>query len=219
MGRIIKRYGNRKLYDTTESRYVTLEEIARYVRAGEDVTVIENETGEDLTALAFAQIILEEERRKSGLLSLPVLRQLIQHGEQAIQGFVAQVDRGMGAIGEIGERAGRRVQELVGMGERLGSLQRRVDELVVGMDAFDVSGVWARVYRMQLASHGMGAAAALALSGLDLALWDLRCQATGWPLVTLLGGRAKPIKAYAGGIALGWQEPAALAEEARRPAP
>jgi polyhydroxyalkanoate synthesis repressor PhaR len=128
MGRIIKRYGNRKLYDTTESRYVTLEEIARYVRAGEDVTVIENETGEDLTALAFAQIILEEERRKSGLLSLPLLRNLIQHGEEAIQGFVAQVDKSMGAIGEIGERAGRRVQEFVGVGERLGSLQRHVDD-------------------------------------------------------------------------------------------
>jgi polyhydroxyalkanoate synthesis repressor PhaR len=128
MGRIVKRYGNRKLYDTSESRYVTLEEIARYVRAGEDVTVIENETGEDLTALAFAQIILEEERRKSGLLSLPVLRQLIQHGEQALQGIVAQVDRGMGAIGGIGERAGRRMQEFVAMGERLGTLQRHIDE-------------------------------------------------------------------------------------------
>jgi polyhydroxyalkanoate synthesis repressor PhaR len=128
MGRIIKRYGNRKLYDTSESRYVTLEEIARYVRAGEDVTVIENETGEDLTSLAFAQIILEEERRKNGLLSLPVLRQLIQHGEQALRGMVAQVDRSMGAIGEMGERAGRRMQELVGMGERLGTLQQQVDE-------------------------------------------------------------------------------------------
>ncbi len=128
MARIIKRYGNRKLYDTSESRYVTLEEIARYVRDGEDVTVVENETGEDLTALAFAQIILEEERRKSGFLSLPVLRQLIQHGEEAIQGIRAQVDRSMGAIGEIGERAGRRVQEIVGLGDRLAALQRRVDE-------------------------------------------------------------------------------------------
>lgn len=131
MARLIKRYGNRKLYDTSESRYVTLDEIARYVRNNEDVTVIENETGEDLTALAFAQIILEEERRKSGLLSLPVLRQLIQHGEEAIHGIVAQMDRGMGAIGEIRDRAGRRVQEFVGMsdlGDRLGTLQRRIDE-------------------------------------------------------------------------------------------
>jgi D-galactarolactone cycloisomerase len=99
-----------------------------------------------------------------------------------------------------------------------GAIARLIDttlrELVLGMEAFDVNGVWARVYRMQLASHGMGAAAALALSGLDIALWDLRCQATGWPLYRLLGGSAKPIKAYAGGIALGYQAPAALADEA-----
>ena len=93
-------------------------------------------------------------------------------------------------------------------------LDTTMRELVLGLDANDVTGVWARVYKMQLASHGMGAAAAMALSGLDMALWDLRCQAVGWPLYRLLGGAAKPIKAYAGGIALGWQEPALLAEEA-----
>lgn len=101
-----------------------------------------------------------------------------------------------------------------------GAIAKLIDttlrELVLGLDAHDVAGVWARVYKMQLASHGMGAAAALALSGLDMALWDLRSQATGWPLYRLLGGSAKPIKAYAGGIALGWQEPALLAEEALR---
>ena len=95
-------------------------------------------------------------------------------------------------------------------------LDTTMRELVLGLDANDVTGVWARVYKMQLASHGMGAAAAMALSGLDMALWDLRCQAVGWPLYELLGGAAKPIKAYAGGIALGWQEPALLAEEALR---
>ena len=93
-------------------------------------------------------------------------------------------------------------------------LDTTMRELVLGLDASDVTGVWARVYKMQLASHGVGAAAAMALSGLDMALWDLRCQAAGWPLYKLLGGAAKPIKAYAGGIALGWQEPALLAEEA-----
>ena len=93
-------------------------------------------------------------------------------------------------------------------------LDTTMRELVLGLDANDVTGVWAHVYKMQLASHGMGAAAAMALSGLDMALWDLRCQAAGWPLYRLLGGAAKPIKAYAGGIALGWQEPSLLAEEA-----
>jgi len=123
MARLVKRYGNRKLYDTSESRYVTLEEIGRWVKAGEDVKILENDTGEDLTAVTFAQIILEEERKKSGLLSLRVLRDLIQHGEAAWQGITATVESGM-------ERAGRRVQELTPVAERLADLQKRLDELV-----------------------------------------------------------------------------------------
>jgi L-alanine-DL-glutamate epimerase-like enolase superfamily enzyme len=101
-----------------------------------------------------------------------------------------------------------------------GAIARLIDttmaELVLGMFATDAVGVWARVYRMQLASHGMGAAAALALSGIDMALWDIRCQVAGLPLCEMLGGAPRPIKAYAGGIALGWQEPAALVDEARQ---
>lgn len=114
---------------------------------------------------------------------------------------------------------------LVGWGEAHhgrcpGAIARLIDttmrELVIGMDALDVSGVWAHVYKMQIGSHGMGAAAALALSGLDLALWDIRCQVANLPLYALLGGKNKPIKAYAGGISLGWQDPSSLAEEARQ---
>ena len=74
--RLIKRYGNRKLYDTSESRYITLDEIARLVRSGNDVKVIDNENGDDLTAITFAQIILEEEKRRSSLISLGLLREL-----------------------------------------------------------------------------------------------------------------------------------------------
>jgi len=130
MSRLVKRYGNRKLYDTSESRYVTLDEIGRWVKAGEDVKILENDTGDDLTAVTFAQIILEEERRKSGLLSLRVLREIIQHGEAALQGLSATVDRGMEAIRSVPERAGRRVQELTQVAERLGQLQHVVDETV-----------------------------------------------------------------------------------------
>lgn len=86
--------------------------------------------------------------------------------------------------------------------------------LVVGMEATDVHGVWHRIYRMQLASHGLGAGAALALSGIDMALWDLRGKAAGMPVHRLLGGSARRVKAYAGGIALGYQPAESLAEEA-----
>lgn len=88
-------------------------------------------------------------------------------------------------------------------------------QLVVGMDATDVVGVWAKIYRMQLGSHGMGAATAIAMSGIDMALWDLRGKAAGWPLYRLLGGASRPIPAYAGGVSLGYQEPTSLVEEVR----
>ena len=88
-------------------------------------------------------------------------------------------------------------------------------QLVVGMDASDVTGVWQKIYKMQLGSHGMGAGCCLAMSGIDLALWDIRGQAAGMPLYKLLGGSSKPVPAYAGGVSLGYQDPGKLVEEAR----
>jgi D-galactarolactone cycloisomerase len=87
--------------------------------------------------------------------------------------------------------------------------------LILGMNAADVVGVWNRIYSKQLASHGMGAGCAMAMSGIDMALWDIRGKACGWPLYKLLGGAQKPIPAYAGGVSLGYQAPSALVDEAR----
>jgi L-alanine-DL-glutamate epimerase-like enolase superfamily enzyme len=103
-------------------------------------------------------------------------------------------------------------------GRAPGAIAKLIDttmrELVLNQDASDINGIWARVYKMQISTHGMGAAAVLALSGIDIALWDIRSQVDGQPLYRLLGGSSKKIKAYAGGIALGWQEPDSLASEA-----
>ncbi len=90
-----------------------------------------------------------------------------------------------------------------------------LDPLLAGMDPCNVVGVWARVNRMQLSSHGLGAGAALALSGIDLALWDIRGKAANMPLYRLLGGSRKRLPAYAGGISMGFQPPDSLVEEAR----
>jgi len=94
-------------------------------------------------------------------------------------------------------------------------LETTLSRLVIGMDATDTIGVWNKIYRYQLASHGMGAGCAMAMSGLDMALWDIRGKAAGWPLYRLLGGAARPVPAYAGGVALGYQPPEELVEEAR----
>src|SRR5437868_9488506 len=86
-------------------------------------------------------------------------------------------------------------------------------QLILDMNAADVVGVWHRIYSRQLASHGMGAGCAMAMSGIDMALWDIRGKAVGWPLYRLLGGAQKAVPAYAGGVSLGYQEPAALVDE------
>lgn len=93
-------------------------------------------------------------------------------------------------------------------------VEHALKPLVLGMDAANVQGVWQRIYQAQLVAMGTGAACVLAMSGLDMALWDIRAKAAGWPLYRLLGGAARPLPAYAGGVALGWQPPAELVEEA-----
>jgi polyhydroxyalkanoate synthesis repressor PhaR len=79
--RIIKRYTNRKLYDTRDSRYVTLSQIASMVRAGEEMKVIDNATKEDLTSLTLAQIIYEQEKQQAEVLPLSALRELVRRSE------------------------------------------------------------------------------------------------------------------------------------------
>lgn len=88
-------------------------------------------------------------------------------------------------------------------------------DLVIGREASDVVGVWAEIYKKQLGSHGMGAACAMAMSGIDMALWDIRGKATGWPLYKMLGGSKRSVRAYAGGVAIGWQDPESLLDEVR----
>jgi len=78
--RIIKRYANRKLYDTEHSRYVTLDQISEMIRAGDDVKIIDNKTKEDLTTVTLAQIIFEEEKKQRSFLPLGAMRNIIQSG-------------------------------------------------------------------------------------------------------------------------------------------
>jgi polyhydroxyalkanoate synthesis repressor PhaR len=81
MAYVVKRYSNRKLYDTQESRYVTLEEIEEMIRGGKEIQVVDAGSGEDLTSVTLSQIILESERNHRANLPSAFLHQLIKYGE------------------------------------------------------------------------------------------------------------------------------------------
>jgi len=143
--KVIKRYTNRKLYDTVESRYVTLEEIADMVKAGAEVKILDNRTKEDLTSVTLAQIIFEEEK-KTSKMSLRTLRDLIRHGGERAQQFVEDTQaefrdkvEGLRHVAEQrvatlitkGQATGDRAKDLVSASqEAVGQFQRRVDERV-----------------------------------------------------------------------------------------
>jgi polyhydroxyalkanoate synthesis repressor PhaR len=84
--KVIKRYTNRKLYDTVESRYVTLDEIAEMVKQGVEVKIVDNRTKEDLTSVTLAQIVFEEEK-KTSRMPLSLLRDIIRRPQEQISGF------------------------------------------------------------------------------------------------------------------------------------
>jgi D-galactarolactone cycloisomerase len=94
-------------------------------------------------------------------------------------------------------------------------IETTLKQLILNSDAEDIPEVWEKMYRYQLASHGMGAGACLAISGIDMALWDIRGKALGLPLYRVLGGTRRSIPAYAGGVSLGYQDKGELIDEAR----
>ncbi len=89
--KIIKRYQNRKLYDTQQSCYVTLDDIAKMIRANEEVLVIDNKTKSDITAATLTQIIFESEKRASQYAPLFTLREIIQNANGSISSYLAKL--------------------------------------------------------------------------------------------------------------------------------
>jgi polyhydroxyalkanoate synthesis repressor PhaR len=85
---VIKKYGNRRMYDTSASRYVNLDDLAGMIRDGREVKVVDAKTGEDLTRLTLTQIISEDVKDKPTGLPLELLRQLIVASDQARQEFM-----------------------------------------------------------------------------------------------------------------------------------
>jgi polyhydroxyalkanoate synthesis repressor PhaR len=143
--KVIKRYTNRKLYDTVESRYVTLDEIGEMIKAGAEVQIIDNRTKEDLTSVTLAQIIFEEEK-KTSKMSLETLRDLIRHGGEVAQRLVEGTQAELrGRVEAVRAAAEQRVQSIITRSqatsdrakemvqtsqEALAAFQRKVDDRV-----------------------------------------------------------------------------------------
>lgn len=110
---LIKKYANRKLYDTRTSRYVTLDGIAELVRDGHDIKVVDRDTGQDLTQVTLSQIVLEEEKRGPG--------RLVDAGGEALQergqALLEYVRRTLTVPAELRSRVEQRRGEFEGMAD------------------------------------------------------------------------------------------------------
>ncbi len=126
MIRLIKRYESRKLYDTEESRYVSLDEIATWIRQGQEVRVVDNATNNDVTSQTLTQIILDEGRKGTSFLPSELLHDLVRIGERAVSNGMEQVQHG---VDKLIDRLGpvRRARE------EMSSLRSRLEELEVSL--------------------------------------------------------------------------------------
>jgi polyhydroxyalkanoate synthesis repressor PhaR len=110
---LIKRYPNRKLYNTTSKKYVTLEGIAELIRGGQEIQIIDHQSGEDLTAVTLTQIIFEQEKKQGGFLPRAVLTSLIQSGGHTLTELKRTLASQMGLFQHVNSEIERRIQALI----------------------------------------------------------------------------------------------------------
>jgi len=114
---VIKRYPNRKLYDTEARQYITLEGIAGLIRQGQEVQVVDHATGEDLTAVVLTQIIAEQEKRRTGFLPQAVLTGLIRSGGETLATLQRTLASSLELLHQADEEIEARIQALITRGE------------------------------------------------------------------------------------------------------
>jgi polyhydroxyalkanoate synthesis repressor PhaR len=114
---VIKRYPNRKLYDTEAKQYVTLEGLADLIRHGREVQVVDHATGEDLTAVTLTQIIVEQEKKGSGFLPQALLTGLIRSGGETLSNLRRTLSSSLELFHQVDEEIERRIQALITRGE------------------------------------------------------------------------------------------------------
>lgn len=105
--RTIKRYANRKLYDTQTGSYITLDDIAALIRIGEEIEVLDHASGRDLTTITLMQIVFEEEKRANSHIPRAVMTQVVQAGENLRSSFSPLLDPDSAFQAELQRRINR----------------------------------------------------------------------------------------------------------------
>jgi polyhydroxyalkanoate synthesis repressor PhaR len=130
--RIIKRYENRKLYDTTDSRFITLNQIRDLIRDGETVQIVEKGSGNDITSNTLTQIILDDDRKGKASIPSKILHDVIRWGHDVLDTGVDQV---LGSFDEVVEKSIKRLLPVAGSGEldklrsQIELLEKKIEQL------------------------------------------------------------------------------------------
>ncbi|MGE5602631.1 MAG: polyhydroxyalkanoate synthesis regulator DNA-binding domain-containing protein [Nitrososphaerales archaeon] len=132
---VVKRYPNRKLYDTAAKQYVSLEGVADMIRRGEPVQVIDHASGEDHTTLVLTQIIVEQEKRGTGFLPLDVLTGLVEAGGNTLATLRQRLTVPLDVLRQVDDEIQARIEKLVSLGELAEDEGRRLAQKLVALGA------------------------------------------------------------------------------------
>ena len=149
MIRVITRYGSRKLYDTEESRYVSLDELETWIGEGQQIRVIDRETEEDVTSQTLTQIIIERGKRDKKFPPSELLHDMIRRGGDLVSSGVEQFTQGMDKLLQAGAEKVRPLREVRAETQVLRS---RLEELEASLARLEASN---EKYRMEV-GHGPG---------------------------------------------------------------
>jgi len=134
---ILKKYANRRLYDTEASAYVTLQEVADMIRTGRQVRVLEAKTKEDVTGFILTQIILEEARNKNALLPVPLLHLIIQFGDNLLGDFFdSYLQQIIQAYLSQKAAFDKQFKDWIGMGMNFPEMARKGVDEMAGLKSF-----------------------------------------------------------------------------------
>jgi polyhydroxyalkanoate synthesis repressor PhaR len=133
----IKRYPNRKFYDTEEKRYITLDDISERIRAGREVQVIDQGSGEEITSVVLTQIIFEQEKKQSGFVPRSVLTGLVQAGGFTMGRMRSALSNPLELLNQIDEEIENRIDRLIKQGELAEDEARRWRDKLLSEDEID----------------------------------------------------------------------------------